>query len=104
MRSQNKELRERISKLKKHEADTQGGRAAMTELEKYEQRICEIHRKYDELCAEARTREERLRDMEDQLSRLKKEAETVKQNLQDSPQAKVNFFSSFHIRIPAVRG
>jgi predicted nucleic acid-binding Zn-ribbon protein len=61
----------------------------MTELEKFDHRICEIHKKYDELQAEARMKEERLREMRDQLADLKREAEMVKSNLQDSPQAKV---------------
>ncbi|KAJ3129958.1 hypothetical protein HK098_007224 [Nowakowskiella sp. JEL0407] len=60
----------------------------MTELEKFDHRICEIHKKYDEIQAEARAKEEKLREMRDQLADLKREALMVKSNSQDSPQAK----------------
>jgi chromosome segregation ATPase len=70
----------------------------MTELERFDHRICEIHKKYDELQAEARSKEERLREMRDQLADLKREAEMVKSNLQDSPQAKVGILLVFKIK------
>ncbi|KAJ3066696.1 hypothetical protein HDU98_010016 [Podochytrium sp. JEL0797] len=88
LRSQNKELSESIAKIKKHDMDSQSLRSSMTELEKFDQRICEIHRKYDELQAEARAKEDKLCEMRDQLADLKREAELVKSNMQDSSQAK----------------
>ena len=39
--------------------------------------------------AEARAKEERLRERNDQLELLKREAEMVRSNVQDSPAAKV---------------
>ncbi|KAI9348775.1 hypothetical protein DFJ73DRAFT_428805 [Zopfochytrium polystomum] len=87
LRSQNKELSEAIARIKKNEVSL-NTRLSMTELEKFDHRICEIHKKYDELQAEARSKEERLREMRDQIADLKREAEMVKSNLQDSPQAK----------------
>ncbi|ORY39934.1 hypothetical protein BCR33DRAFT_787896 [Rhizoclosmatium globosum] len=53
LRSQNKEISESIARINKHDKDYATLRASMTELEKFDQRICEIHRKYDELQAEA---------------------------------------------------
>ncbi|KAJ3387725.1 hypothetical protein HDU84_000604 [Entophlyctis sp. JEL0112] len=88
LRHQNKELSDAIAKIKKHDMDSQTLRSSMTELEKFDHRICEIHRKYDELQAEARMKEDRLSEMRDQLADLNREAELVKSNLQDSPQAK----------------
>ncbi|KAJ3410029.1 hypothetical protein HDU80_005421 [Chytriomyces hyalinus] len=88
LRSQNKELSESIARMKKNDMESQTLRNSMTELEKFDHRICEIHKKYDELQAEARMKEERLREMNDNLEDLKREAELVKSNLQDSPQAK----------------
>ncbi|KND03009.1 uncharacterized protein SPPG_02080 [Spizellomyces punctatus DAOM BR117] len=88
LRMRNKELSDAIAKLKKTEADVQSNRASMSELEKFDQKICEMHKKFDELQAEARAKEEKLRGMHDQLADLRREAEIVKSNLQDSPQAK----------------
>ncbi|KAJ3108269.1 hypothetical protein HDU97_001803 [Phlyctochytrium planicorne] len=95
LRSINKDLSEAIAKLKKNESDYNYNRMSMTELEKLDQRICEIHKKYDELQAEARMKEGRLREMTDQLADLKRESEMVKANLQDSPQAKVIFHKQY---------
>lgn len=61
----------------------------MTELEKFDHKICETQKKYDELQSEARAKEAKLRGLSDQLADLKREAETVKSNMKDSPQAKV---------------
>ncbi|KAJ3111898.1 hypothetical protein HDU96_005177 [Phlyctochytrium bullatum] len=100
LRGANKELSEAIARLKKvvssfyppkgeqNEVEMYSNRIAMTELEKLDHRICEIHKRYDELQAEARSKETRLREMKDQLADLKRESEMVKANLQDSPQAK----------------
>ncbi|KAJ3129097.1 hypothetical protein HK100_008836 [Physocladia obscura] len=88
LRQENKELSEAIAKIKKHEIESQTFRASMSELEKFNHRVCEIHRKYDELQAEARAKEEKLSEMRDQLADLQRESELVESNLQDSPQAK----------------
>lgn len=61
----------------------------MNPIEKLDHRICEIHKKYDELQLEARSKESKLQALRDQLEDLKKDGETVKANIQDSPQAKV---------------
>ncbi|KAJ3144846.1 hypothetical protein HDU89_007733 [Geranomyces variabilis] len=87
LRMDNKELSDSIAKLKKNEQDS-ASRVSMTELEKFDQKICEMHKKYDELQAEARAKDDRLRGMSDQLADLGREANTVVSNLQDSPQAK----------------
>ncbi|KAJ3014258.1 hypothetical protein HKX48_005240 [Thoreauomyces humboldtii] len=88
LRIQNKELSDAIAKVKKSEADGASTRVSMTELDRADQRICEMHKKYDELQADARSKDSRLRLMTDQLADLGREADTVRSNLQDSPQAK----------------
>ncbi|KAJ3127769.1 hypothetical protein HK101_005529, partial [Irineochytrium annulatum] len=88
LRLQNKDLSESISRIKKSELDAQANRLSMTELEKLDHRICEIHKKYDELCAEAKSKEGRITEMRDQLADLRREREAVKSNVQDSVQAK----------------
>jgi coiled-coil domain-containing protein 151 len=60
----------------------------MTELEKFDHKICEIQKKLDELQAEARSKEKKLRGLVDQLSDLTREAEMVNSNKKDSAQAK----------------
>lgn len=62
----------------------------MTELEKFDQKIRDIQKKYDELQAEARGKEARLRGQRDLLSDIKREAEVVNSNSKDSVQAKVS--------------
>ncbi|KAJ8324377.1 hypothetical protein QVD99_002411 [Batrachochytrium dendrobatidis] len=88
LRGQNKQLSEAISRIKKSEIETHSSRLSMTELEKFDHKICEIQKKYDELQSEARSKEDKLRGLVDQLSDLKREAEMVKSNAKDSPQAK----------------
>lgn len=61
----------------------------MTELEKFDQKICEMHKKYDEMQAEAKEKAHRIQEMHDNLNDLKRESETVQSNTQDSPQARV---------------
>lgn len=50
-----------------------------------------MHKKYDDLAAEAKRREDKVAQLTDQLNILRKEAELVKATLADSPQAKVSF-------------
>jgi ABC-type phosphate transport system auxiliary subunit len=50
-----------------------------------------MHKKYDDLAAEAKRREEKFAQLTDELNILRKEAEIVKATLADSPQAKVSF-------------
>ncbi|KAI8927052.1 hypothetical protein BC831DRAFT_504122 [Entophlyctis helioformis] len=102
LRQQNKQLSEAIARIKKvTQRDTEGqagkmcneieihsNRLSMTELEKFDHKICEIQKKYDELQAEARAKETKLRGLIDQLADLKREADMVKSNMKDSPQAK----------------
>ncbi|KAJ3190922.1 hypothetical protein HK101_008251 [Irineochytrium annulatum] len=87
LRSQNKDLSEAVGRLKKNETDAQN-RLALTELERLDHRICEIHRKHDDLQAEAKRKDARLRKKRDLLEGLKREAEAVKSNVQNSSQAK----------------
>ncbi|KAL2912465.1 hypothetical protein HK105_208037 [Polyrhizophydium stewartii] len=88
LRQQNKQLSEAIARIKKNEIEAHSNRLAMTELEKFDHKICEIQKKYDELQSEARAKEDKLRGLLDQLSDLKREADMVKSNMKDSPQAK----------------
>lgn len=62
---------------------------SMTDLEKFDQKIRDIQKKYDELQAEARSKEGKLRGQRDLLSDIKREAEVVHSNAKDSTQAKV---------------
>ncbi|KAJ3057103.1 hypothetical protein HK097_000567 [Rhizophlyctis rosea] len=90
LRAQNKELSDLIARLKK--ADDLSGRspasAAGAELDRFDQRICELHKKYDELCAEGKAKQGKLRGLQDQLADLKRESEVVRRNLRDSEEAK----------------
>jgi chromosome segregation ATPase len=60
----------------------------MTELEKFDQKICDIQKKYDELRAEARLKEQKLRGQMDILEDIKREAEVLHSHSKDSAQAK----------------
>ncbi|KAJ3044204.1 hypothetical protein HDV00_002882 [Rhizophlyctis rosea] len=110
LRAQNKELSDLIARLKKvqlsdvirvnqssdmpttdlqaDDLTTRSPSAGGTELDRFDQRICELHKKYDELCAEGRTKQVKLRGLEDQLADLKRESDVVKRNLRDSEEAK----------------
>jgi chromosome segregation ATPase len=90
LRVTNKELRDSVSRLKKHDTSFSSHSLSMTPIEKLDQRICEIHKKYDDLQLEARSKESKLKSLKDQLDELKKDGDTVKANIQDSPFAKVN--------------
>ena len=89
LRAKNKELRDAVSRIKKHDLSASSHRLSMTPLEKLDHKICEIHKKYDDLQLEARSKESKLKSLKDQLDELKKDGETVKANIQDSPYAKV---------------
>eukprot|EP00842_Homolaphlyctis_polyrhiza_P006364 jgi/Hompol1/6729/HPOL_005058-RA len=88
LRQQNKQLSEAIARIKKNEIEAHSNRLSMTELEKFDHKICEIQKKFDELQAEARAKEDKLRGLVDQLADLKRESDMVKSNMKDSPQAK----------------
>jgi septal ring factor EnvC (AmiA/AmiB activator) len=61
----------------------------MSELEKFDQKICDTQKKYDELQAESRAKKEKLRGLLDLLEDIKRESEMVNSNSKDSTQAKV---------------
>jgi chromosome segregation ATPase len=88
LRATNKELRDAVSRIKKHDISSSSHRLSMTPIEKLDHRICEIHKKYDDLQLEARSKEAKLKALKDQLDELKKDGDTVKANIQDSPNAK----------------
>ncbi|KAI9014788.1 hypothetical protein BC832DRAFT_546480 [Gaertneriomyces semiglobifer] len=88
LRSQNKEISEAIANRKKGEADVPSNRYSMTELEKFDQKVLELHKKYDELLADVRAKENRIQEMRDQLEDLRREEEMVRSHQQDSPQAR----------------
>ncbi|TPX38600.1 hypothetical protein SeMB42_g06570, partial [Synchytrium endobioticum] len=88
LRVQNKDLADQIAKLKKHEMDSASSKTSIDALDKFDHKICEVQKKYDEMQAEARAKEERLREMHDQLAQLKREAEVARANIHDSPAAK----------------
>lgn len=52
-------------------------------------KIHEVHKRYDELLAQNRTREEKVQQLEEQLTLLKQEESLVKAMEQDSDSAKV---------------
>ncbi|KAJ3275767.1 hypothetical protein HDV01_007234 [Terramyces sp. JEL0728] len=87
LRQQNKQLSEAIARIKKSEIEV-CSRISLTELEKFDQKICDIQKKYDELQAEARNKEQKLRGQMDLLADIKREAEMVHSNSKDSVQAK----------------
>ncbi|KAJ3215197.1 hypothetical protein HK099_006482 [Clydaea vesicula] len=87
MRQKNKELSEAVAKFKKME-NGYSGRLNMSELEKFDQRVCELHKKYDEIQAEVWQKKKKLMGMYDQLADLKRDSELVESNSQDSQEAK----------------
>lgn len=58
-------------------------------MDKIEHRLCEYHKKYDDLQAIMRQKENKIAKMRDQLNDLKKEMASGNQ-MQNSPYAKVN--------------
>ena len=94
LRTQNKVLSDNIAKIKKNETESSVG--GFTPLEKLDHQICELHRKYDELQAEARSKDSKLTEMRNQLINMKKDADVAKTQVQDSPQANV-FYSLFQL-------
>ena len=89
LRVKNKELRDAVSRIKKHDLSSSSHKLSMTPIEKLDHRICEIHKKYDDLQLEARSKDAKLKSLRDQLDELKKDGETVKANIEDSSYAKV---------------
>ena len=77
----------RFLALTKSELDTP--RISMTELEKFDHKLCETQKKYDELLDDGRSKERKLKSCYDQLADLKREAEMLASNVKDSAQAKV---------------
>jgi len=86
-RIQNKMLSESLAKIKKRETEAQS-RIMMTEVEKYDQKVRDIQKKYDELHAEGKQRELKLNKQRNLLGYIKREAEVVNSNAKDSQQAK----------------
>ena len=62
----------------------------MTELERFDQKVRDIQKKYDELQADVRQKELKLIKQQDRLAFIKREAEVVSANAKDSQQAKVD--------------
>ncbi|KXS16510.1 hypothetical protein M427DRAFT_69080 [Gonapodya prolifera JEL478] len=69
LRSQNKELRDMISKLKKAEGDASTSRT-MSDVEKLDQKVCELRNKHDLMEAEVRAREAKLKELQDRVAHL----------------------------------
>ena len=69
--------------------DTSKNPNAMSPLEKLDQRICDSHKRFDELYAQLKGKDARLRDLEDQLDLLKKEEEILKADEKELEGAKV---------------
>ena len=61
----------------------------VTVVEKLDMKIHEVHKRYDELLAQNRAREEKVQQLEEQLALLKQEESLVKAMEQDSESAKV---------------
>jgi hypothetical protein len=72
------------------ETEVRANRLSMTELEKFDQKICETQKKYDELTAESKLKELKLRKHYEELEYLKREYELMNSNSKDSSQAKVS--------------
>lgn len=88
LRKQNKEVAEAITKLKKSEVDISSNRLTMTDMEKLDHLICEMNKKYDELLAEMKVKEQKVILAKEQLNNMKREASLIKSEFQESPQAK----------------
>lgn len=58
-------------------------------MEKIDHRVCEMHKKHDELQADIKRKEATLQNLIDQLAELQRENEMVQNNMQSSPQVKV---------------
>ncbi|KAI9222328.1 hypothetical protein BC828DRAFT_414104 [Blastocladiella britannica] len=93
LRTQNKDLRMALSKLKKTHGglDPSGlGTASgsqMTELEKLDQRINELHKKADDMAAIVRTKHATMQSLRDKLNDLQAESAVVQQVSERSEQA-----------------
>jgi peptidoglycan hydrolase CwlO-like protein len=61
----------------------------MSELEKFDQKICDTQKKYDELRAEYKTKKQKMRGLLDQLNDIKRETDVIFSGAKDSSQAKV---------------
>ena len=56
-----------------------------------DQRICELHKKYDDTISQARSKESRIQEMEEQLMLMHREIEVAKQNENESEDIHVSF-------------
>lgn len=61
----------------------------MSPIEKLDQRICDYHKRFDELYAQLKSKDGRMRELEDQLDLLKKEEEIMKAGEKELEGAKV---------------
>ncbi|ORZ30308.1 hypothetical protein BCR44DRAFT_51758 [Catenaria anguillulae PL171] len=88
LRTQNKELRLALGKVKKTNGlDKNIDRVHMTELEKLDQRVNELHKKADEMMAIARAKEVALQALRDKLRDLQAESALVREVAEKSEQA-----------------
>ncbi|KAI9188973.1 hypothetical protein H9P43_000395 [Blastocladiella emersonii ATCC 22665] len=88
LRSQNKELRVAVGKIKKTSGHDRGNeRSQMSELEKLDQRINELHKKADDMAAIARAKEATLQALRDKLKDLQAESAVVREVSEKSEQA-----------------
>jgi len=104
LRTENKQFRDLLTKLKKvhkritesleMEVDQSASMSSLPEFEKQNQKLCSSHKKYDELVAETKKREAKLKALCDQMEELQREQRLVKTNQEDSSQAKVHKLSS----------
>ncbi|KAJ1514193.1 hypothetical protein HMI55_004888 [Coelomomyces lativittatus] len=88
---QGKELRNALAKMKKSWNFDRGGpsdRLQITELEKLDQRMIELHKKSDIMQATIRCKEQKLKELHDRLRDLEQEAALVKADTEHSTLAR----------------
>jgi hypothetical protein len=77
--------------ISQHDSDVvaQRRRLSMTEFEKIDQRICEYQKKFDDAQSQLKSKHDKFEELEDNLVLLKREAELIKANEEESPYAQV---------------
>ncbi|KAL7748508.1 hypothetical protein RI367_006203 [Sorochytrium milnesiophthora] len=87
LRNLNKELRDAIGKLKKpgHYEKPEGG---TSELDRFDMRISELHKKHDDMQAMVRDKDDRMQELEDQLNELVVEHHLIQQAAEESAESK----------------
>lgn len=87
LRAAVKDLGDRVVSLKKSENDPRSSRNSLVHVGKFEQKMREIHKRFDDLQMEVRKKADRLQGKRDRLEGLQKEAEMMREEVEESDSA-----------------